>query len=119
MARTPKVKELINTRLACAYGGWIYCDSCNETIGYLCYVTYESFYLEYKCKCKSCGSMYISFGDNEASIKSDSRLITVKNRLCCPDDKAPLFTILAKKLDSYKYEAVCKECNKIYTQESE
>ena len=37
MARVLKNKELINTRLATNYGGWIYCNNCNENIGYLCY----------------------------------------------------------------------------------
>lgn len=42
MARVVKGKELINTRLAANYGGWIYCDGCQENIGYLCYSTYDS-----------------------------------------------------------------------------
>lgn len=41
MARILKNKELINTRLAANYGGWMYCDKCNENIGYLCYSTYD------------------------------------------------------------------------------
>ena len=51
MARIPKVKELINTRLASTYGGWIYCDYCGQNIGYLCYVTYDHFTFDYQCHC--------------------------------------------------------------------
>jgi len=51
MARTLKNKELINTRLATNYGGWMYCDTCNENIGYLCYSTYDRLELEYECMC--------------------------------------------------------------------
>ena len=40
-ARVVKSKQLVNTRLAANYGGWMYCDQCNENIGYLCYATYD------------------------------------------------------------------------------
>ena len=56
MARVLKNKELANTRLATSYGGWMYCDKCNENIGYLCYSTYDRLELEYKCNCGSKGS---------------------------------------------------------------
>lgn len=41
MARTIKNKELVKTRLATNYGGWMYRDKCNENIGYLCYSAYD------------------------------------------------------------------------------
>ena len=31
MARILKNKELVCTRLATNYGGWMYCDKCNKT----------------------------------------------------------------------------------------
>ena len=46
MARVLKNKELVNTRLATNYGGWMYCDKCNENIGYLCYSTYDRLIVE-------------------------------------------------------------------------
>ncbi len=51
MSRVLKNKELENTRLATNYGGWMYCDHCNENIGYLCYSTYDRLELKYKCNC--------------------------------------------------------------------
>lgn len=45
MARILKEKELVNTRLATNYGGWMYCDKCGENIGYLCYSTYDNYNL--------------------------------------------------------------------------
>lgn len=118
MPRTPKVKELVNTRLANGYGGWIYCESCNKTIGYLCYVTYDSFRLDYTCKCGGCGSIHLSFTDEAATVnQSNDSLILIKNRLCCPTDQSPLFTVLSKNLDCYKYEVVCNACNTKYTEE--
>lgn len=116
MARIPKYKEQTNTRLANAYGGWLYCGSCNKTIGYLCYVTYDIFKLEYQCKCGSHGSMNIAFEDDTAQT-SEQSLITIKNRLCCYTDESPLVTILTKNLDAYKCEIVCKSCNTKYQEE--
>lgn len=117
MARTTKIKELSNTRLANKYGGWIYCENCCKTIGYLCYVTYDSFKLSYKCKCGGCGNMYIVFEDCTSFDTSKSKLLTVKNRLCCRSDQSPLFTILDKNLESYQYEVVCHTCNSKYAAE--
>ena len=115
MARTPTVKNLINTNLACSYGGWVYCDHCSTNIGYLCYVTYDSFRFEYKCKCGESGSMYICFGEDKPKGSSEKELVTVKHRLCCPEDLSPLFTVLDKKLESYKYDVVCNKCGARYT----
>ena len=46
MTRLLKTKELVNTRLATNYGGWMYCEKCNENIGYLCYSTYDRLELK-------------------------------------------------------------------------
>jgi len=116
MARTPKDKELEKTRLANAYGGWVYCGGCNKSIGYLCYVTYDIFKLEYQCKCGNQGSVDIAFEDDTAQT-AEQPLVTLKNRLCCPSDESPLVTILTKNLDAYKYEIVCKACNTKYQEE--
>ena len=32
MVRAVKRKELVNTRLAANYGGWMYCDKCGENM---------------------------------------------------------------------------------------
>jgi hypothetical protein len=117
MSRVPKTKELVNTRLASGYGSWFYCNSCNNNIGYLCYVTYDSFELEYTCKCGSRGSMYINFAERDDATESPEKLITIKNRLCCPNDKSPIFTLMTRKLDYYKYEVQCAECNMRYKEE--
>lgn len=116
MSRTLKIKELEHTRLASGHGGWFYCDNCGENIGYLCYVTYDDFQFSYKCKCGSCGSMHLAF-ETDAPMGADickNTLITIKNRLCCPNDNAPLFTILYKKLENYEYEVICSKCKYKY-----
>lgn len=117
MARTLKSKELINTRLANTYGGWIYCEGCNKTIGYLCYVTYNRFEMLYKCKCGNDGSAHLVFDDEDTSENAEQKMTTIKNRLCCPADESPLVTILSKKLLSYECDIVCKACNTKYREE--
>lgn len=117
MARKPIIKELVNTRLANVYGGWIYCSACGENIGYLCYVTYDNFSLSYLCRCGEQGSVQIAFGDVQAANRSNAKLIGIRNRLCCPIDKAPLLTILEKKLVSYSYKVDCVDCKTKYTEE--
>lgn len=117
MARIPKIKELIHTRLANSYGGWIYCEACEKTIGYLCYVTYDSFRFQYQCKCGSLGSLYLSFIEQEPKELETEKLILIKNRLSCYNDQSPLFTILSKNLDYYKYEVTCNTCKKQYVEE--
>ncbi len=115
MARTVKTKELVNTRLATNYGGWMYCDKCNENIGYLCYATYDKINLEYQCSCGSKGSATIDFTDSEDGQECDDELIIIKNRLCCPADNQPLITILDKKVANHRLSITCKACHKTYT----
>lgn len=114
MARIVKNKELENTRLATNYGGWMYCDKCNENIGYLCYSTYDKINLKYKCNCGSRGSVFIDFEDSNIGKKTDKELITIKNRFCCLEDNEPLITLLDKKLSNYEMEITCKSCGNIY-----
>ncbi len=114
MARVLKTKELINTRLATNYGGWMYCDKCNENIGYLCYSTYDRLELKYKCNCGSEGSAVLDFEDSNVGGFSDQDLSIVKTRFCCPKDSEPLITILDKKVSSYEMKITCKACGSIY-----
>ena len=114
MARVLKNKELVNMRLATNYGGWMYCDECNENIGYLCYSTYSRLELKYKCNCGSKGSILLDFEDSKIGENCNEQLITIKNRLCCPKDSEPLITILDKKVASYEMKITCKSCESIY-----
>lgn len=114
MARVLKNKDLVNTRLAANYGGWMYCTECGENIGYLCYSTYDRIELTYKCNCGSDGSAVIDFDDSKTGADCDNELITIKNRLCCPEDNEPLITLLDKKLSNYDLKITCKTCANIY-----
>ena len=114
MTRIVKSKELINTRLATNYGGWMYCDKCNENIGYLCYATYDKLELVYQCNCGSIGHALLDFEDSKIGHGCNEELIMVKNRFCCPKDHEPLITILDKKVSNYKMKITCKCCQSIY-----
>ena len=114
MARMLKNKELINTRLATNYGGWVYCNTCNENIGYLCYTTYDKLELKYQCNCGSIGSALLDFQDSNIGKNCKDNLIVIKNRFCCPKDREPLITILEKKVVCYEMKITCKSCKNIY-----
>lgn len=92
----------------------MYCTACNENIGYLCYSTYDSLVLKYKCNCGSEGSASIDFADSETGKDCEKELITIKNRLCCPEDNEPLITLLDKKLAEYEMMITCKSCGNRY-----
>lgn len=114
MARIVKTKELVNTRLATNYGGWMYCDTCNENIGYLCYSTYDRLELTYQCPCGSHGSVFLEFIDSKMGTDCNEELVTIKNRFCCPKEKEPLLTLLDKKLVHYEMKITCKSCGNNY-----
>lgn len=116
MSRTVKTKTLQNTRLATNYGGWTYCDKCQENIGYLCYATYDEINFEYQCQCGNHGKININFEDSQTGHPYEKPLTIIKNRLCCSDDESPLITILEKKLLNYQLEITCKVCHKAYRQ---
>ena len=117
MGRLLKNKKLINTRLATNYGGWMYCDKCNENIGYLCYSTYDELELTYKCNCGAEGTMLLNFQDSKLGKINNDEMILIKNRLCCPKDNEPLITLLDKKITNYKIKITCKSCQNIYHKE--
>ncbi len=119
MARVLKNKELVNTRLAANYGGWMYCEQCNENIGYLCYSTYDRLEMQYQCNCGSTGSLLLDFDDSKIGEDCHDELVIVKNRLCCPKDHDPLITILDKKVAKYELKITCKSCGSIYQKDKQ
>lgn len=119
MTRMPISKKLVNTHLANEYGGWIYCENCHKTIGYLCYVTYDRFELAYQCKCGGSGRIQIAFTEEIPDVNRESALVSIKNRLCCPTDESPLFSLNKKRLHSYKYAVLCKACKTVFKEEGQ
>ena len=113
MTRKTKQKELKNSKLLKEYASWIYCTACNNTVAYLCYVTYDLFEFEYNCKCGNHGSVFIEF-EHYTSTKSNQPLRLSKNRLCCPKDDSPLLTVVEKNINKAQYRIVCNACNTEY-----
>ena len=113
MPRKPIKKDLVNTRLLKDYASWIYCTGCEKTVAYLCYVTYDSFSFDYECSCGGKGRVQIEF-EHEPMKRTDKELVTIKNRLCCPDDKSPLVTFVDKNLKRYSYSIGCQACRTCY-----
>lgn len=114
MTRLLQNKELVNTRLENNYASWIYCTKCNKTIGYLYYITYDRLNLKYECNCGSKGSAILDFEDTKNGRLSNKQLLNKENRLCCPEDEAPLITILSENLKKYEIEIICRNCNNKY-----
>lgn len=108
------LKEIENGRLLKNNGSWMYCDKCNKTVGYLVYSTYQKFKFEFDCKCGNKGSFKLGYKTDSVSKKSTKDLKINKNRLCCPNDDSPLFTIAEKNIDKVKYSVVCKKCETKY-----
>jgi len=113
MARIPECKELKNARLLKAYASWIYCESCNQTVAYLCYTAYDLFALTFTCQCGGEGYVHIRFPHGEPA-ESAAALTMVKNRFCCPNDGAPLFSVVEKNLRAYHARVVCNVCGTAY-----
>lgn len=98
------------------HASWLYCDHCNKTIAYLCYVTYRYFHFSFVCSCGTQGCVenkYEDF-DGQASLPDKPSCNPANKRYCCVHDNAALFSPVAKNLKSYTAEIVCKQCNTRY-----
>ena len=103
-------KKIINGRMLKNYGSWMYCDSCNKTVGYLCYTTYDYFQFKFVCNCGNRGSFEL--GVKPAKLKLfDKALRLKKSRLVCPNDQSPLFSIVDKNVSKCSFQVVCKSCS--------
>lgn len=98
------------------HASWLYCDNCNKTVGYLCYVTYSYFKFSFVCLCGCSGSVENTYKDNAWRSAPLGELMRnpVNKRYCCANDQSALFSPVPKNLSSYCAEIVCKECNTKY-----
>ncbi|MFT3983178.1 MAG: hypothetical protein QM697_04695 [Lachnospiraceae bacterium] len=119
MARIVKTKKLVNARLLKEYASWIYCTSCEKTVAYLCYITYDKFDFQFTCNCGCHGSVSIDFGDLDSTQASSQSLMDISNRMCCPNDKSPLITLVEKNLQSYNCRISCLKCGREFSQSKE
>ncbi len=112
------IKEIKNGRILKNNGSWMYCNKCNKTVGYLCYSTYQDFQFDFECKCGNKVSFRLFHKTENKSTKSKNNLKLIKNRLCCPVDDSPLFTIVDKNIDKVQYSITCKNCLTHYDNKS-
>jgi hypothetical protein len=103
-------KEIQNGRILKNNGSLMYCKKCEKTVGYLCYSTYQDFRFDFVCKCGNKGSFRLKNQTENGLTKSNKELKTIKNRLCCPNDDSPLFTIVDKNIETVSYSVICKKC---------
>ena len=108
--KTELNKLLVNSRMLKSTGSWIYCSDCEKTVAYLCYSTYQHFSFHYECMCGSNGKVELEYPTGEELRQSQDELLIKKNRLCCPNDESPLFTIVNKHISNFSFKVVCKEC---------
>lgn len=99
------------------HASWLYCDNCNKTVAYLCYITYRYFRFDFTCSCGCCGFAENQFGEADLHTPPAGELQVnpANKRYCCMNDDLPLFSVVPKNLQSYNATVVCKECNTVYT----
>jgi hypothetical protein len=116
MQKEKPTVNLKNAHFLKGHASWLYCDNCNNTVAYLCYVTYRYFHFSFTCACGCKGSAENSYGDIDLSKLPAGELVQgeTNKRLCCEKDKSALFSTVAKNLKSYKVEVVCKACDTRY-----
>lgn len=106
-----------NAHFLKGHASWLYCDGCNKTVAYLCYVTYSYFRFSFACRCGCHGSVENRYGDIDLPGLPLGQLIrsAANNRFACEKDSAPLFSPVYKNLKAYRAELVCKQCSTRYT----
>jgi len=108
-----------NAHFLKGHASWLYCDNCNRTVAYLCYVTYRYFRFAFTCACGHKGSVTNRFGEIDLQALPAGELIRspANKRYCCAHDESALFSPVPKHLRAYRAEIVCKQCETLYTME--
>lgn len=111
----PNVKSE-NAHYLKGHASWLYCNKCNKTVAYLCYVTYLYFRFDFICACGCRGLVENMYGDIYLQdLSSDELARNPSNkRYCCPNDSSALFSPVPKNLKSYNAEIICRKCKTRY-----
>ncbi|MDL2318576.1 hypothetical protein LJC74_05825 [Eubacteriales bacterium OttesenSCG-928-A19] len=115
----PKEKPVVkreNAHYLKGHASWLYCDKCNKTVAYLCYVTYRYFHFSFECSCGCHGWVENSYGEIDLQSLPMGEVVrsTTNKRYCCANDEAALFSPVPKNLQAYKAQIVCNQCNTRY-----
>ena len=116
MAIEKPVTKTENAHFLKGHASWLYCDGCQKTIAYLCYVTHSYFRFSFTCSCGAVGWAENAYADvdmQKAQSMQPARNPANK-RFCCANDGAALFSPVPKNLRTYSAKAICKQCNAAY-----
>lgn len=108
--------EASNAHFLKGHASWLYCDNCNKTVAYLCYVTYRYFRFSFVCKCGCEGWIENRYEDVDLPNLPSGKVVrkATNNRYCCAKDGDSLFSPVPKNLKSYTADIVCKQCSTKY-----
>ena len=118
-AEKPSV-EAKNAHFLKGYASWLYCDNCNKTVAYLCYVTYRYFKFSFVCSCGCEGEVENFYSYDHSCVDLAEMSVgkltigAANKRFCCEKDGSSLFSPVPKNLKSYNAEIVCKVCDTLY-----
>ena len=117
MAAQKPIIKTDNAHFLKGHASGLYCDGCNKTVAYLCYVTYQYFHFSFICACGCHGSVENRYDDTDVKdLPAGSLMQNESNkRYCCENDRSVLFSPVPKNLRGYSAEVVCKECKTRYT----
>ena len=117
MQKDSPIVKTENAHYLKGHASWLYCDNCNKTVAYLCYVTYRYFRFEFVCSCGCHGFAENKIENIDLDALPEGELVrSIHNkRYCCENDESPLFSPVPKNLKSYMADVVCMECSKRYT----
>jgi hypothetical protein len=115
-AQKPINVSLNNAHYLKSHASWLYCDVCNKTIAYLCYVTYGYFKFDFTCGCGAHGSAKNIFETVELDMldKGSLEVKPENKKFCCEKDGDSLFSVVQKNLKSYSATVVCRKCKTKY-----
>ena len=116
MASRNIVRKFRNSRLLKNYGSWLYCNNCNKTVAYICYTTYKGIKISFTCECGNDGEIELLENSYQLPINKElaKSLILIDNRFCCPNDIAPLFSVVSKQVTKFEYQATCLKCDEVF-----
>lgn len=116
MAKDKPIVTAQNAHFLKGYASWLYCDNCNKTVAYLCYVTYQYFAFSFECACGCSGTVENTFGDIDLDSLTVGKLVrnSANKRYCCAKDNEAQFSPVPKNLKSYHAKVVCRQCSTRY-----
>ncbi len=102
MGKVKPVLKTENARFLKGHASWLYCNECNKTVAYLCYITYRYFHFSFTCSC-----------DCHGWVKTVSAILIC--RICRPENWCaipPTKDIAAPMMKRLYFHLFRKTCNR-------